>query len=194
MSTILQREQNLIRAMKEQNYQPFFEGDAEDAYDTITSSMQSFVDYQNHVIHMSIVQPTIYILYEGQECRDRVQNLDTTRKIKHDAAIANMSMLNRICDGYGVEHIAPVDTKDRYAVADFIGKFCNEIYEENKSTKGPGAQLTREEEQQQAMQILDSHVSSRSMYPKETIRHRIDELDAKFGHIDGTTDDVEYEH
>lgn len=133
MSTIIEREINLIKAMKEQNFKIFFEGNADDAYDTMTDAMGSFVEYQNHVINMGVTQPTIHARYKGQKIRDKLEDLDKTRKIKHDAAIANASMLNRICDNYGVERIVPIDTNDRYAVADFIGDFCTEVYEENKS-------------------------------------------------------------
>ena len=141
MSTIIERERNLINAMKQQNFEIFFEGNPDDAYNTIVDAMGSFVEYQNHVINMGIVQPTLYARYKGQELRDKVSDLDERRTIKHDSAIANMSMLNRICDSYGVERIAPVDTNDRYAVAAFIGDFCAEIYEENRS----GRQLSAKE-------------------------------------------------
>lgn len=173
MSTIIEREKNLIKAMKAQNFEAFFEGDADDAYDTIVSAMGSFVDYQNHVITMGIIQPTLYARYEGQELRDKVMDLDQRRKSKHDAAIANMSMLNRICNSYGVERISPVDTRDRYAVAEFIGNFCAEIYEENRS----GKQLSAEKQGE----IVDQHVKNNQAYDRTVIERRVRKLDAEFG-------------
>lgn len=139
--------------MKEKNFSKFFNGNADDAYDTITDAMDSFVEYQNHVINMGVVQPTLHARYEGQKHRDKLEELDRTRKIKHDAAIANASMLNRICDHYGIERIVPVDTNDRYAIADLIGDFCAEVYEENKS----GRKLSAKEHGE----ILDQHIASR---------------------------------
>lgn len=162
--------------MKRQNFETFFEGDADDAYGTIINAMGSFVDYQNHVINMGIIQPTLYARYEGQELRDKVMDLDQRRKSKHDAAIANMSMLNRICDNYGVERIAPVDTNDRYAVAEFIGDFCAEIYEENRS----GKQLSAKERGK----IVDQHVKDNKAYDRTALDRRIRELDAKYGDME----------
>lgn len=183
MSTITEREKSLIKAMKSQNFEAFFDGDQEDAYDTITTAMSTFVDYQNHVINMSILQPTLYARYEGQELRDKITNLDTTRRMKHDSAIANMSMLNRICDAYGVEPIAPVDTKDRYAVADFIGNFCAEIYEENKS----GKNLSPE----QQGKLVQQHVTEHKTYQPDKIAKRLADLDAKFGDIINNHNEIE---
>lgn len=183
--TILERERNLINAMKSQNFEPFFDGDSEDAYDTITGAMSSFVDYQNHVINMSILQPTIYARYDGEELRDKIQNLDSTRKIKHDSAIANANMLNRICDKYGVAPLVPVNTQDRYEIADFIGQFCSEIYEENKS----GATLTRE----QQGELVDQHVTNHEFYDKSHLQTRIANLDAKYGDLIAEQENGEYQ-
>lgn len=183
--SILQQERNLIQAMQKQNFEPFFDGDKEDAYDTIANAMSSFVDYQNHVINMSIVQPIIYQRYEGAEIRDKVMELDSTRKIKHDAAIANANMLNRICEGYGIAPMVNVDTKDRYAVADFIGQFCSEIYEENKS----GAHLTRE----QQGKLVDEHVNKRQLYDENKLHNRLVDLDAKYGNLIKSETGEEYQ-
>ena len=136
MSTIIEKEKNLIRAMREQDFQLFFEGDREDALDTISSAFNSFPAYHNTVIRMTAIQPIIYARYEGQELRDKMEDLDNTRSSAHESAISNISMLNRICDAYGVEKIADIDTKNRYQVAEFVGQYCAEVYEAGKSRQG----------------------------------------------------------
>lgn len=134
MSTILERERNLINAMRAQNFQPFFEGDKADAYYTIEKALKSMIEYQNCVIQQAAVLPILNFRYNTpEEIQDVRIRLDQNRRISHDAAIANLNMLNRICNGYQVEPIAPIDTSDRYAVADFIGELCGELYESGQN-------------------------------------------------------------
>ena len=133
MSTILEREKNLVKSMQEQDFQPFFDGNREDAFITITNAFDSFLAYQNTVIRLTATQPIIRARYKGQELRDRVSDIDGSRRIAHEAAISKITMLNRICDAYGTERIADIDTTDRYQVADFVGQYCGEIYESGKS-------------------------------------------------------------
>ena len=169
MSTITERQNNLIRAMKQQNFQQFFDGDAQDAYETLTSAMESLVNYQNSVISMETQMKFLRFIKEGQDFRDAVVQLDTNRRYKHDAAIANLNILNRISEAYGVEPFCPVDTSDRHAAADFIGEWCNEMYNNGQNPN-----------QLQAEKTMD----------KTVIRDRIAELDERFGHIHPSGDDM----
>lgn len=136
MSAILERERQLLKAMQEQDFQPFFDGDRDDAFNTIAEAFNSFSAYQNTVIRMTAMQPIIYAHCEGEELRDKMTDLDNTRHSAHESAIANLTMLNRICDAYRTERIADIDTKDRYQVADFVGQYCAEVYETGKSRQG----------------------------------------------------------
>lgn len=185
MGSILERERNLITAMKNQHFQPFFEGDVDDAYETLDHAFKSLIEYQNSVIHECVMQPIINFRYEGdpQAIQEARMKFDRTRRINHDAAIASVNMLNRICDKYGVEPIAPIDTKDRYAVADFIGEFCAELYE-----TGQGHNDIHTADQ------LYKHRQGRSdRYPTDHITKRIEErkaeLNAKFGCLNSSTPD-----
>lgn len=165
MSTIIEKEKQLLKAMQEQNFQPFFEGDKDDAFETIGTALDSIPTYQNTVIRMTATQPIIYARYEGQELRDKIANLDTSRKLAHESAIANLTMLNRICDAYGTERIADIDTKDRYQVADFVGQYCAEVYETGKSTD-PGKQNIK------TMDTLMEHrAGRRDEYPTNSASH-----------------------
>lgn len=133
MDSILEKEKNLVKAMQEQDFQPYFHGDREDALITIARAFDSFLAYQTTVIRMTAMQPIIRARYKGQELRDEITNLDGNRRSAHEATIANVSMLNRICDAFGTEKIAQIETTDRYQVADFVGQYCAEIYETGKS-------------------------------------------------------------
>lgn len=128
MSTFLEKEKQLIKAMHQQDFQPFFKGDKNDAFDTLAKTLDSFSAYKNSVIRMIVMQPTIYARYEGQDLRDKISNLDSNRRSAYESAIANISMLNRICDAYGTERFADINTKNRYQIANFVGQYCAEVY------------------------------------------------------------------
>lgn len=133
MSTFLEKEKQLIKAMQQKDFQPFFEGDKNDAFDTLAKALDSFPAYKNSVIRMTVMQPIIYARYEGQDLRDKISNLDSNRRSAYESAIANISMLNRICDAYGTERFADIDTKNRCQVANFVGQYCAEVYETGRS-------------------------------------------------------------
>lgn len=173
MSTILEREQKLIQTMKQQDFQKFFDGDSNDAYEVLESSLFSLVDYQNTVIRMTSMMTIWRARYDGQELRDRITDIDQRRRIAHEHAITNCNILNRVCDAYGVEPIVDIDTSDRYQVADFAGKFCAEVYEAGKS-KPDGMTADK---------LLELRGDRRDEYDKSVISERIHELDAKFGHL-----------
>lgn len=100
------------------------------AEETLSDAIHSFTNYACCVAHMQRMTQvwTMTSRYEGQEFRDKVEDMDRKRRIAHDAAIANLAMLNRICDMLGVEKFV-VDLNDRYAVGDWIGMFCAELYQ-----------------------------------------------------------------
>lgn len=126
--TTIQREKQLLQAMEVKGYTPLFDSQ-EEALDTIGRSLKALLDYQNSVIQMEFTQPILYARYEGEELRDKVMALDAKRRSKHESAITNCNLLNRICDRYEVERIVPIDTSDRHQVAEFIGNFCYETFD-----------------------------------------------------------------
>lgn len=162
MNTYLQKEENLIKAMKAEQFQ-LFDGDRDDAYDTLERALVSFPDYANTVIRMQIMMPIWRNRYDGEELRDRISDIDSTRHIRHEAAISGISVLNRLSRIYGLEPFADIDTNDRYAVADFVGSYISEIYEDG--TKHSMDSLTKD---------------STKEYPTKHIAERIAALDTKF--------------
>lgn len=133
--------EKIISKLKETSYSIFsdegttYEEARECAEETISDAIRSFANYACCVAHMQrMIQVWIMTShYEGQEFRDKVEDLDHKRRIAHDAAIANLSMLNRICDMLDVERFE-VNLNDRYAVGDWIGMFCAELYDNGKET------------------------------------------------------------
>ena len=173
--TYIEKEKAIIDKMKETGF-ALFDGDEEEAYDTVSQSLDSFTNYANTVIRQQTMLPIYYARYDGEELRDKVTNLDTRRRYAHDNAIGNLNMLNRISDRLGLEPFADIDTSDRYKVADFIGKFVNETY-----NNGIG-------------RTFDEAVLERTMdYPTDH-NQRIRELDEKFGNVvkQAETEEPEY--
>lgn len=132
-STYLDKEKELIRAIVQSNGGPMFDS-KEEAIDFVAKTMSAFPEYVNTVVNYQVKVPLIYARYEGAELQDRVMEIDRQRRNAHEAAIASVNILNRVCDKFGLEPFADVDTSDRTKVADFCGRFVNETY--NKAIGG----------------------------------------------------------
>lgn len=109
----------LFKAMEEDDY--MIEG--------VLLQLENFPKYikcvLDYVIKGTVVEETNASF---EQVREEKNLLDKRRKQQHDAAIYAMNAINRCCDAYQVERITDIDTADRNAVANFIGKFVYEIY------------------------------------------------------------------
>lgn len=166
--TYLDKEKDLIQAIVEDQKKP--QGDrifdsVDDGIETISGPLESFPDYVNNVVRYTQRMPIIYATMEGQDLRDEVMRLDQMRKSVHDAAIAGVSILNRISGILGLEPFTDIDTSNRSAVADFCGRYVNETY-----LQGIGGDM-------------DLAVSKQKHYEPKDTNKRLRDLDAKFGHI-----------
>ena len=123
----IDKEKAIIAKLKSTDFE-MFDGDAEDAYESIGTALDSFTNYANTVIHQQHMLPIYYARFEGQDLRDKIMSDDSRRKIAHDNAIAYVGFMNRLSDRLGLEPFADVDTNDRHEVARFIGDFVNETY------------------------------------------------------------------
>lgn len=117
----------ILRRLKETNYD-MFDGDKDEAMDTIGSSLMSMPDYVNTVVRMEVMQPIWRQRCSQEEYVDNVQRVDRQRKHAHDAVIANVNILNRMSANLGLQPFADIDTSDRHAVANLAGEYVNEIY------------------------------------------------------------------
>lgn len=143
--------EKIISKLKETSYSIFndesttYEEAKEYAEETISDAIRSFVNYACCVAHMQrMIQ--VWVMssrYEGQEFRDKVEDLDHKRRIAHDAAISNLSMLNRICDMLNIEKFE-VNLKDRYEVGNWIGMFCAELYDNRMENVTDADTLTKQ--------------------------------------------------
>lgn len=104
----------------------------EELYTFVVDTTNKYVQYVNSVIIMELEMA----LYQGirfddpEKYKDKIIKLDTNRKQSHDIAISSCNQLNRLCETVNVDKICDFDTSDRYKVADFIGNFINEMYNE----------------------------------------------------------------
>ena len=99
-------------------------------FGAVKSSMDSFVEYVNCVYNMETsIHIARFHANSTEEYQETVSNLDTRRRSSHEAAIASVNMLNRICDKMGVERVYD-GSMDRVEIGDFCGAIVNEYFEE----------------------------------------------------------------
>lgn len=125
--TYAQKESAMIRKMRETKYAAFG-GNKDKALEFVGARLKAFPDYANIVVREQIMTPIWRVQYDGQDFRDRISDIDRQRRSAHDAAIMSVNILNRMCDKMGLPAYADIDTNDRHAVADFVGQYVNEIY------------------------------------------------------------------
>ncbi len=93
--------------------------DAKDDLETLHDAMNSFRKYVDEVDGGEIQIKLASIRFSGDEYREMVSRYDQNRHNQHEAAIANVRLVNRLADMYGVNHLFTGDDQDRLAVADF---------------------------------------------------------------------------
>ena len=103
----IEKQMELMSAMKQSNYE-LFDNDAEDAYDTLERIFSAFVEYANCVIRMQVMIPIWRNRYDGEELRDKVQDIDQARHVYHESAISSLKQHNGLRCRYlhmGINHI-----------------------------------------------------------------------------------------
>lgn len=125
--TFLEKQNAIIQKLHNTNYE-LFDGDKDEALDTIETELTAFPEYANVVIREQIMMPIWRERCEPEEFRENVKNIDTRRRDAHDGAITAVNVLNRISAKLELEPFADIDTNDRHAVAEMVGKYTNELY------------------------------------------------------------------
>ena len=110
---------------------------SEDSYkmddiEIIGNQMKAFGEYVNSVYNHITQTSIIYALYEGDDLRDKLMQLDKRRRIAHESAIAACSQINRMCEIYNVPKFCP-ETDDRYIIADFCAQVTVEFFLDGQS-------------------------------------------------------------
>ena len=111
-------------------YEPDEPGTAQDqAKEIMFSFLQKFPQYCETVCSMQEEIRMIQFSFSSpEETRERIEAVDLRRHNAHEAAIASIKAINRMCTYYHVPQFAEINTGDRYQVADFTAKFCAEMY------------------------------------------------------------------
>lgn len=102
-----------------------------DDLEFVESRMNAFTDYVTHVTWMEIRMQRLNAEgVQGQDWRDAVEQLDSSRRSKHEVAMGAISQLNRMCAAEGLEpfYEGPVDNEHRTQVGDVIGDIVNEYF------------------------------------------------------------------
>ena len=131
--TYLEKEARMLQEMERTHYANM--GGEEKKEMTLSfmgMQFDTFISYANTVITQQVMTPLWKVMYEGQEFRDKVESLDRTRRLEHDAAIGGVRILNQMSEKLGLEPFADIDVTDRFAVADFIGTYVNEVYRDKE--------------------------------------------------------------
>lgn len=103
-------------------------GKDEELFDFIEMGMNAMVNYVGKVAHMEYCIPLYNGRYEGQEYRDKVQELDERRRMAHESAISAVDSLTRLAKNLGVEPMFDGNLEDRYQIADFCEAMVREFF------------------------------------------------------------------
>lgn len=130
---IIEKQTELLQKLHDTNYE-LFDGDKDEALSFVSEQLETFPKYANIVIKEQIMIPIWQYSCDGAEFRENVQKIDGERRNAHDCAIDSMNILNRTNKILGLDPFFDVDTTDRHAVADTVGKYCCELYNNDGET------------------------------------------------------------
>lgn len=134
-----------------------------DYLDTLQEGIDSIKQYFNAVIDHVTGSVLAKEKYKGEISlyQNEITKLDKSRKLKHDAAMVQCNMINRLCDTLNIEHFCDVDTQDRHAVNAFMYKFCIDVYKEGSPhLKNFDEYINIDSNSISAQHNLDSYIDS----------------------------------
>ena len=128
-----QKTQNILNKLEETKF-AMFGGDKQKATRFLERTLSAFPEYANTVIREQIMVPLWKQRCDTEEFKENVKNIDTHRHYAHESAISSFNMLNRMSQKLELPPFTEIDTKDRHAVADEVGKFIAEYYATGTAT------------------------------------------------------------
>ena len=158
MRMITEEYNKLIHAIKHSDNQY-----KTDDLEMLDDLMGSFGDYVDIVYQETYRTPILRARLDGDELRQRLQQMDMQRRIYHDSAISSCSQINKLCEIYGVEPICPI-TNDRYVIADYCAQISAAFY-----LNGIG------KDQKTIDNVLSAMRDSGTIIKKQPITRNIDE-------------------
>ena len=126
------------------NYKKLLEAlkDEPDSARVATEEMQHFPGYINAVYRQVTLTPMLKMTcIDGEEYRQKAQELDEQRNRMHQLTIDACDILNRMCEKHGVEKFCPSYKPgfvNRYEIADFAADVTVRVF---KSAAGTGKLL-----------------------------------------------------
>jgi len=118
--------------MLKQNYEKLVSAlkDDDDTLEFIKERMDHICNYVDKVTMMEYTIPILNARFEGQDLRDKIENLDSQRRIAHEMAISAVKQLNRICVANSIDKLYTGDEDNRYEIADFCGLVVTTLFED----------------------------------------------------------------
>lgn len=117
--SIKERFLNLVKA---------FSADPDDLF-LLEEAANNCLQYVAAVVTMELKVPRLRVTLDGADYRAAVQELDSTRKIYHDGAIAMLTVVGRLAKALGEEPLFDGDLENRTAVGDFCGALVQEFFD-----------------------------------------------------------------
>ncbi len=100
--------------------------------EAVTDAVMSCAEYVAGVVESETKTVLARTMYDGQEYREAVMNYDAARSRKHNAAIANVKMLNRIAASFETGPVFTGDADVRVQVAEFCMELTEYIFRNRK--------------------------------------------------------------
>lgn len=130
--TTMTRIMELVSVIKTKETDP---EEIEYMIDSVQRYLKNLPGYFNAVISYVINGNFISVRYEGEEYRNRMQELDKTRRDKHILATDSVNIINRIAKKYGMDEIFKIgrdldssSIDDREIAVALVYSFCTEAY------------------------------------------------------------------
>ncbi len=103
----------------------------DDYYDLLNDFTNSMKTYFNSVVDHVVGRLLAYYRYEEQptQVQRAIETLEKGRATAHNAAIAQIKTLNRVCEALGKTKIYDLDIDNRSAVNAFAYEFCCEMFD-----------------------------------------------------------------
>ena len=110
----------LVEAMKDQEFEPVFKGDAAKARNTLELHLNTMSAYLDRVYEQESIERRM-VTEGGAELRSENERANERRTSAHNAAMSSLNVVNRIFDAYGLPpFIAVVPDQNRSEIGENI--------------------------------------------------------------------------
>lgn len=96
--------------------------------DTVQELIESAAEYMKRVVVLEAARSTAKHKMEGEEYREYIQQLDSSRSSAHNKLISNVKLVNRLCKQNGTPSVFEGDEDKRIEIADFAQLMMDEYF------------------------------------------------------------------